>query len=84
MGSQTTQAVWHNTILAESKKCEVISGVYYFPPNAVRIDFLRKTNRYTKCPQKGVASYFDLTVGGHTNPSAAWVYHQPNWGFSNL
>ena len=29
------------------------------------------------CPWKGGASYYDVVVGGDTNPGAAWYYPEP-------
>jgi len=54
-----TQAIWNNTVLAETDNCVVIDGHCYFPPESVRSDYLRPARMRTTCPQKGVASIIE-------------------------
>jgi uncharacterized protein (DUF427 family) len=72
-----TQAIWNDAVLAESDHCRIVEGNYYFPPESVRREHLRPSTRHTTCSWKGVASYYDVVVGGKVNCKAAWYYPQP-------
>jgi uncharacterized protein (DUF427 family) len=72
------QAVWNGTVVAESDETVVVEGNHYFPREAVRADLLRESSTQTRCPWKGLASYFTLEVDGQTNVDAAWYYPEPN------
>ncbi len=52
-------------------------AVYYFPRHAVRMDLLQPTRHETKCPYKGKANYFSITVEGKTAENAVWYYEEP-------
>lgn len=71
------QAVWNGTVLAESDKTVVVEGNHYFPRQAVRSDVLCESATQTRCPWKGLASYFSVEVEGETNVDAAWYYPEP-------
>jgi uncharacterized protein (DUF427 family) len=49
----------------------------YFPLEDVRQEFLSKTEHHTFCPLKGEASYYTLTVNGHTLENSVWYYPEP-------
>jgi uncharacterized protein (DUF427 family) len=68
------KAFWNNAIIAESERCVIVEGNHYFPPDAVRREYLRPSDKHTTCGWKGVASYFDAVVDGETNKDAAWHY----------
>lgn len=71
-----TQAIWNNTVLAESEKCVVVEGNSYFPPDSIKQEFFKTSETHTSCPWKGQASYYTLEVNGQSNPDAAWYYPQ--------
>ena len=71
------KAVWNGRTIAESDAARVVEGNHYFPPAAVRREFLEPSEKTTTCPWKGEAGYFDLVVDGETNPDAAWFYGDP-------
>ena len=71
------KAVWNNTIVAESDKTVVIEGNQYFPPSAVRLEFLEESDHTTVCPWKGTARYYHVVVEGARNENAAWYYPEP-------
>ena len=54
-----------------------LQPVYYFPRDHVRLDLFEPTDRHTKCPTKGEASYYHVQAGGKANRDAAWYYPSP-------
>ena len=68
------RALWKGTVIAESDRCELVEGNCYFPPAAVRREFLRPSATHTTCSWKGVASYYDVVVADQVNRNAAWYY----------
>ena len=68
------RAVWRDAVLAESDDTVVVEGNHYFPPDSIRGEFFRPSDNHTTCPWKGLASYYDVVVGGEVNRDAAWYY----------
>jgi uncharacterized protein (DUF427 family) len=54
---------------------------YYFPPDDVLPGCLERSQRSSYCEWKGMAHYFDVTVGDRVARDAAWAYHTPNRSF---
>ena len=50
---------------------------YYLPKTDVRMDLLEPTDLHTECPYKGVASYYDVLVGGTRHANVVWWYPFP-------
>ena len=71
------KAIWSGTTIAESDRTIEIEGNQYFPPDAVKREFLRESARRTTCPWKGEAHYFDIVIGDEQNRNAAWTYPAP-------
>ncbi|WP_371501952.1 DUF427 domain-containing protein [Kitasatospora sp. NBC_00374] len=72
-----TTARWNGEILAVSDRAVLVEGNHYFPPEAVRTEFLDASATTTHCSWKGAASYYTLRVAGAENPDAAWYYPDP-------
>ena len=68
------KAIWNGAVLAESDRCEVVEGNYYFPPESINRQYFKESDKHTTCPWKGVASYYDVVVEGQVNKDAAWYY----------
>ena len=58
--------------------------VYYLPPEDVRLDFLRATQRQSFCEWKGQAQYYDLVIGTAQINDAAWTYASPTGAFEPI
>ena len=71
------KATWENTIIAESDRTIVIEGNHYFPPNSIKREYFSPTDTHTTCPWKGIASYYNVQIGGQSNVDAAWYYPEP-------
>jgi uncharacterized protein (DUF427 family) len=72
------RAVWNGAVLAESDDTVVVEGNHYFPPESLRRQYFTASTAHSICPWKGVASYYTVTVGGLSNPDAAWFYPHPS------
>ena len=65
-------------MIAESDDVLDAGGYLYFPPEAVRQEFLEKasvTDADRKCPH-GV-QFYDLVIDGRRDVRAAWSYETP-------
>ncbi len=78
------RAIWNGAVIAESDACEMVEGNEYFPPAAVKREYLRPSASHTVCPWKGTASYYDVVVGGQVNRDAAWYYPDPKPAAANI
>ncbi len=68
------RAIWNGQVIAESDTFEMVEGNVYFPPEAVKAEFLAPSDTHTLCWWKGTASYYTLDVDGERNADAAWYY----------
>ncbi len=50
---------------------------YYIPAEDVKMDQLQATETHTRCPYKGIASYWTVQAGGSTFPDVVWGYPDP-------
>jgi uncharacterized protein (DUF427 family) len=71
------KAIWENTVLAESNQTIEVEGNQYFPPDAIKSEYLKPNSQHSTCPWKGLASYYDIDVNGKRNVGAAWYYPEP-------
>ena len=71
------KATWAGKVIADSGNTVVVEGNQYFPPDAVKKEFLKPSQHTSVCPWKGTAHYYDVVVNGKTNQNAAWYYPEP-------
>ena len=71
------KATWNGAVLAESDDIVIVEGNPYFPVSSLNQDYFKDSEDTSRCPWKGTANYFDVTVDGETNAGAAWIYHEP-------
>lgn len=71
------EAVFNGQVVAASEHTVIVEGNHYFPPGAVRWQYLERTRTKSLCPWKGLASYYTVTVGGARDRNAAWTYRHP-------
>jgi uncharacterized protein (DUF427 family) len=79
---QRIRGVFGKETVVDSKRAKLLHEskllpVYYFPEEDVRFDLLEPTDRSTRCPYKGEASYWTLRAGGREAPNAVWGYREP-------
>jgi uncharacterized protein (DUF427 family) len=77
-GDSVMKAVVDGQVVAQSNDVIDCKGYQYFPPGAVRMDWLQKTAKTAddlKCPH-GV-QFYDVVVEGKRHARAAWSYEAP-------
>jgi uncharacterized protein (DUF427 family) len=80
--SRRVKASVNGEVIAETEQPKVLfeTGLpprYYIPPEDVREDVLVKSEKTTRCPYKGVASYWSVEVGGDRVEDLIWSYQDP-------
>lgn len=72
-------ATVNGTVIAEASDDDIImiEGNVYFPPSAVKSEFLSTSPTPYTCPWKGECQYFTVTVDGQQLPDRAWSYPHP-------
>ncbi|MDG4647674.1 DUF427 domain-containing protein [Roseibacterium sp. SDUM158017] len=58
--------------------------VIYFPRDDIGMAFLEKSESSTRCPHKGVATYYTVSTASGDIPDAAWSYEDPLEGVSEI
>lgn len=76
-------------VLGESPNAlELSEGSYapviYFPRADVAMAFLDRTDKRTRCPHKGEASYFSIVNKSGTVENAVWSYEDPIDGVAEI
>jgi uncharacterized protein (DUF427 family) len=69
-------------VVADTKRALSLSEasyapVMYIPREDVDLTAFERTDRKTRCPYKGEASYYSLRATGRIAQNAAWSYEQP-------
>ena len=78
------QAIWNNTVIAESDDIVTVEGNHYFPESTLKREFVSFSNHKTTCAWKGQASYYSLMVNGEMNTDAVWYYADPKPEAANI
>lgn len=72
------KAIWNDVILADSDETIMVEGNHYFPTDSINKEYFLDSHEHTRCPWKGVASYYTIAVNGDENHGAAWYYPNPS------
>ena len=79
------KATLDGRVIAESEDVIAAAGYDYFPPSAVRTEFLEKAAQTAKdleCPH-GV-QFYDIVLDGKRHARAAWRYEAPRPSMSHV
>jgi uncharacterized protein (DUF427 family) len=73
------KAIWHDQVIAEADKDKLIyiEQNWYFPPDSVKQEYLRKSDTPYTCPWKGVCQYFDVGQDEQWSEDSAFSYPEP-------
>ena len=72
------KAIVDGHVVAESADIIENGGYQYFPPSAVRLEWLEKTPKTPsdlECPH--VVQFYDVVIDGKRHVRNAWVYESP-------
>lgn len=80
--SRHVRVVIDGTVVAETRRPHLLFETtlptrYYIPADDVRTDLLEPTGLKTRCPYKGIASYWNLKVGERVAQNIVWSYPDP-------
>lgn len=80
--SRHIQVVVGGQVVADSNRPVIVyeTGLtprYYLPPEDVSWDVLVPSDTVTRCPYKGVASYWSARIGDKTYSDVVWSYKSP-------
>lgn len=73
------KATWNGQVIAKADKADLIyiEGNWYFPPQAVQQEYLRKSPTPYFCPWKGQCQYYDVGQDDAWSHDSAWTYLEP-------
>ena len=73
------KAIWNDQVIAEADKDRLIyiERNWYFPPDAVKQEYLTKSPTPYTCPWKGECQYFNVGKDGQISQDSAWCYPEP-------
>lgn len=57
---------------------------FYVPRDDVRTDLLSRSARTTRCEWKGIATYWNVDIGGETVRDVCWSYEMPDPGYAGI
>jgi len=80
--SRRVQVVVDRETVADSRRAIFLfeTGMptrYYLPISDTRLDMLSPSRYISRCPYKGIANYYHLTVNGKQHENMVWYYPEP-------
>lgn len=72
------KAVFNDTVIAEYGDTILLEGNHYFPPESVKMQYLRLSDTSTVDSWKGMTIYYHVVVGEMECHDAAWSYPEPS------
>jgi uncharacterized protein (DUF427 family) len=81
--------VFNDIVIAETGRAYRVletshPPVYYFPPEDVRMEFVRPAPGSSFCEWKGSAGYYNIEAGEKSVSNAAWFYPDPTAKFTAI
>jgi len=78
------KATFNGKVIAESDKTEVVEGNHYFPPDSIKKEYFKPSEKKYVCSWKGECSYYDVEVDGKAFKDGAWYYPDPTEAAKNI
>lgn len=80
--SRQVRVVVNGQTVAETRRPTLLfeTGLptrYYIPPEDVRMELLEPARGTTRCPYKGIASYWSVKIGDEVFKNLVWSYQDP-------
>jgi uncharacterized protein (DUF427 family) len=73
LGRVTIADTHHPLLLIETG----LPTSYYIPEQDIRMEFLEPTETTTRCPYKGMATYWSASIGEKVFKDIVWSYQEP-------
>jgi uncharacterized protein (DUF427 family) len=79
----TVTVRFSDAVIASTDRAKVLiepglDSVYYIPFDDIYFEFLSKTNTTSRCPVKGMTSYWRVSAAGEGAKDVMWAYETPN------
>ncbi len=80
--SRHIQVYLNNQLVADSVRPVILFETkltprYYLPAEDIRMEYFKPSSLKTRCPYKGVASYWSADVNGKQYENVVWSYQEP-------
>jgi uncharacterized protein (DUF427 family) len=80
--SRHVRVVLGGVTIAETHRAQLLleTGLptrYYIPEQDIRMEFLEPTETTTRCPYKGMATYWSASIGEQVFKDIVWSYQEP-------
>jgi uncharacterized protein (DUF427 family) len=72
------KAIFKGTVIASCDDTIQLEGNHYFPPDTVKMEYLKFSDTSTLCSWKGTAVYYNVIVDDVVSSDAAWSYRKPS------
>ena len=81
--------IFNGVIIADTKSSYRVletshPPVYYLPPQDIKMEYLQAKAEKSFCEWKGLAGYYNITVGDQQAINAAWYYPDPTPEFQAI
>lgn len=73
------KAIWNDQVIAEASREDLIyiEQTWYFSPDSVKQELLRKSDTPYTCPWKGECQFFDVGKDDTWSSDSAFSYPEP-------
>lgn len=83
------KVIFNDVVIADTHRAKRVletshPPVYYIPPEDVKMEYLKRTDRSSVCEWKGRAAYYTVVVDDKEAPKAAWFYPDPTPAFESI
>jgi len=89
LANRHLHVIFNGELLADTQRAKRVletshPPVYYFPPEDIKMEYLKPSEGSSWCEWKGQASYFDVVIRDKVAKQAAWTYVKPTRSFREL
>ncbi|MFC3078952.1 DUF427 domain-containing protein [Phenylobacterium terrae] len=76
------RALFAGHLIADSDDAVIVheqglNPVVYFPRESVSMEYMSRTDKTSRCPYKGDATYYTLLMDGNLAENGVWSYESP-------
>lgn len=76
------RALFSGHLIADSDEAVIaheqgLNPVVYFPRDSVSMEYMSRTDKASRCPYRGEATYYTLLMDGNLAENGVWSYESP-------